>query len=166
MRVVDSGSGKPVAAANVRYRAMAREGTSSGHGGRSAPLFDITATSDADGTVYIPPTKFDAHIFGMFGMNTNYENATMTVSRDGYATLRLRNSLRIIPNLDEVVAWEHNGKTVALRPGNGSAEQSLIDRFEAMRGTTEAPSIMVPPPTSVRRVDGTMPQHREAASSR
>lgn len=166
MRVVESGSGKPVAEADVRYRAMAREGTSTGHGGRSAPLFDITVKSDADGAVVIPPTKFDAYIFGVFGMNTNYENATMTVARDGYETLQLRNSLRIIPNLDEVTAWEHNGKTVELRPGSRATGQALIDRFETMRSSTVPPAIVSPAPTSVRKVDVSTPQHREAASPR
>lgn len=130
MRVVESATGKPVAGAQVRYRATASEGTFTGHGGRTGILFDIRAESDANGTIAIPPTKFDARIFGVFGMNTNYENARMTITRRGYESLELRNSLRIIPQLDEVISWEHNGRTVELRPVRDATGQPVLDHAE------------------------------------
>lgn len=116
MRVVESVNGKPVAGANVRYFAMAWEGTFTGHGGRTATMFEIRGESDADGNIALPATQFSPRIFGLFGMNTNYENAAMRITHSGYEPLELRNTLRIIPNLDEVIAWEYQGRTVELKP--------------------------------------------------
>jgi hypothetical protein len=147
MRVVEAGSGKPVAGAQVRYRAEAREGTSTGHGGRGAMLFDLATVSDASGAIEFPPTQFNPRIFGLFGLNTNYENAEMTITREGYEPLELRNTLRVIPNLDEVIAWQYNGQTVELKPALEKAAK---------------PSVTPPQPMQIRRAPGGLPQHRGA----
>jgi hypothetical protein len=154
MRVVESGSGKPIPGAIVRYRAEAREGSLSGHGGRGAVMFDIRGESGADGTIALPPTQFNPRIFGLFGLNTNYENATMTIMRSGYETLELRNSRRIIPNLDEAIDWEYDGRTVELKPAR-----------EAPRASP-ASGAPVPQPTQIRRADDSLPQHRAAPIAR
>lgn len=116
MRVVESGTSKPVAGAKVRYSAPAWEGTFTGHGGRTATMFEILGESDANGNIALPATQFSPRIFGMFGMNTNYGNAVMHITQTGYEPVELRNNLRIIPNLDEVIAWEYQGRTVELKP--------------------------------------------------
>ena len=116
MRVVESVTGQPVAGAKVRYFAMASEGTLTGHGGRTATLFEVLGASDADGNIILPATAFDPRIFGILGLNTNYENAAMSITHRGYAPVELRNTLRIVPNLAEVIAWEHQGRTVQLWP--------------------------------------------------
>ncbi len=125
MRVVEAGTGKPVAGAEVRYSAEAWEGTLTGHGGRTALMFDIPARSDAEGVIAIPPTAVSARLFGIFGLNTNYGNAEMRIRKPGYKTLVLRNNLRILPNLDEVIAWEHEGRTVELEPGEDPRPREL-----------------------------------------
>lgn len=116
MRVVESGTGKPVAGAKVRYSATAWEGTFTGHGGRTAIMFEVRGESDANGNIALPASQFSPRIFGMFGMNTNYENAAMRITQTGYEPVELRNNLRIIPNLDEVIAWEYQGRTIELKP--------------------------------------------------
>ncbi len=116
MRVVESGTNKPVAGANVRYFAMVREGTFTGHGGRTATMFEIRGESDADGNIALPATQFSPRIFGIFGQNTNYENANMSITQSGYKPIQLSNNLRIMPNLDEVIAWQYQGSTVELKP--------------------------------------------------
>ena len=151
MKVVDSATGKPVGGAQVRYGATATEGTFTGHGGRTATLFELTTESDAEGTITFPPTRFDHRVFGLFGLNTNYENARMTILKPGYAPMELRNQTRIMPNLDEVIAWEYNGQTVQLRPAR---EASAPARSPGGAGT--------PPPVMIRRGDEGLPQHRAA----
>ena len=116
MRVVESGTNMPVAGAKVRYFAKAWEGTLTGHGGQTATMFDIQGESDINGNILLPPAKFNPRIFGIFGMNTNYGNAAMTITKNGYEPLQLSNYLRIFPNLDEVIAWEFQGRTVELKP--------------------------------------------------
>lgn len=124
MRVVESGTGKPVAGAKVRYSAAVWEGTLTGHGGRTAIMFEVRGESDANGNIALPATQFSPRIFGMFGMNTNYGNAVMHITQTGYEPVELRNNLRIIPNLDEVIAWEHQGRTVELKPVRNSEPAS------------------------------------------
>jgi hypothetical protein len=87
-------------------------------------MFELTTESDAEGTIAFSPTRFDHRVFGLFGMNTNYENARMTITKAGYEPLELRNQTRIVPNLDEVIAWEYNGQTVRLKPTRDSGARA------------------------------------------
>lgn len=121
MRVVESGTNKPVAGANVRYFARVWEGTFTGHGGRTATMFEIRGESDFEGNIALPATQFSPRIFGILGFDTNYENAAMSITKSGYLPLELRNSLRIMPNLDEVITWEYKGRTVELQPVRNAA---------------------------------------------
>jgi len=147
MRVVEAGTGKPVAGAEVRYYAEAWEGTFTGHGGRTALMFDIPARSDADGAIVIPPTDFSPRLFGFLGLNTNYGNAEMRIAKPGYKTLVLRNNLRIIPNLREVIDWEHEGRTVELVPGEDPRPRD--PGFPV--GPAGPPTIRTAPPPSPAR---------------
>ncbi|WP_431113079.1 hypothetical protein [Variovorax paradoxus] len=90
MHLVDSITREPISGAHVTYSAEAREGTLSGHGGKTVQMFEIHAQSDADGLVTLQPTEFNPRVFGIFGLNTNYESPSITVVKAGYARMDLR----------------------------------------------------------------------------
>lgn len=127
MRVVDSVSKASLEGVRVNYYAMAREGTLTGHGGRTVKVFEVQARSTGDGTITLPATRFDAGPFGLFGLNTNYESPSLILRKEGYRKLALYNSISG-SSLADVVRWEWNGATVemewtgiALPPGNRRA---------------------------------------------
>jgi hypothetical protein len=112
MKVVDAEDGTPLADAHVLFQAKAREGTFTGHGGRSATLFAVEAVTDHSGEVHFSKQDFSAN---PFFLNTNYDNPTMVVFKTGYVLLLLTNTLRIIPKLDEVTMWQHDNQTVKMK---------------------------------------------------
>lgn len=112
MKVVDAEEGTPIAGAHVLFQANAHEGTFAGHGGRSANLFVVEAVTDDSGEIHFPKQEFSAY---PFFLNTNYHNPTMVVFKPGYVLLTLTNTLRIIPNLDEVTMWQYDNQSVKMR---------------------------------------------------
>ena len=111
MKMVDAQEGIPIAGAHVLFQANAREGTFTGHGGRSANLFAVEAVTDHSGEIHLPKQKFSPY---PFFLNTNYHNPTMVVFKPGYVLLILTNTLRIIPNLDEVTIWQYDNQTIKM----------------------------------------------------
>lgn len=112
MKVVDAEDGTSIAGAHVLFQAKAHEGTFTGHGGRSATLFAVEAVTDQTGGIHFPKQEFSAY---PFFLNTNYHNPTMVVFKPGYVLLILINTLRTIPNLDEVTMWEYDNQTVKMK---------------------------------------------------
>lgn len=112
MKVVDAEEGTPIAGAHVVFQANAHEGTFTGHGGRSANLFAVEAVTDHSGEIHFPKQEFSAY---PFFLNTNYDNPTMVVFKPGYVLLILTNTLRVIPNLDEVAMWQYDNQTVKMK---------------------------------------------------
>ncbi|HKF66124.1 MAG TPA: hypothetical protein VKB36_06340 [Vicinamibacterales bacterium] len=112
MKVVEEQTGSPVAGANVLFLGTAHEGTLTGHGGRSANLFAVETMTDDAGEVRIPKQEFSSE---PFFMNTIYDNPRLVVLKPGYALLTLTNTLRIIPNLDEVTTWQYNDQAVKIK---------------------------------------------------
>src|SRR5262249_17652416 len=112
MKVVEAQTGSPVAGANVLFLGTAHEGTLTGHGGRSANLFATETITDDAGEFRIPKEEFS---FDPFFMNTIYDNPRLVVLKPGYALLTLTNTLRIIPNLDEVTTWQYNDQAVNMK---------------------------------------------------
>lgn len=113
MKVVDAEDGRPVAGANVLFHASAREGTFTGHGGRSVGLFAAEAVTDDAGELRLPKQEFSAQ---PFFLNTNYENPSMLVFKPGYALVVLRNS-QPDPGLKDMTVWEHNQQTIRMKRG-------------------------------------------------
>lgn len=111
MKVVDAADASPVANAHVLFQAWAREGTLTGHGGRGALLFAAEAVTGPDGGFRIPPQEFKAY---PFFLDTNYENPSMVVFKPGYDVLILHNERTLVPGLDDMKRWEHDGRTVKL----------------------------------------------------
>lgn len=112
MKVVDAEGGTPIAGAHVLFQAKAHEGTFTGHGGRSATLFAVETVTDHSAEIHFPKQEFSAY---PFFLNTNYHNPTMVVFKPGYVLLALTNTLRIIPNLDEVTMWQYDNQTVKMK---------------------------------------------------
>lgn len=112
MKIVDAQDGSPVAAANVLFIGTAHEGTLTGHGGRAANLFASETMTDEAGELRIPKQEFSAQ---PFFLNTIYDNPRLVVLKPAYALLTLTNTIRIIPNLDEVTTWQYNDQTVKMK---------------------------------------------------
>jgi hypothetical protein len=112
MKVVDAQDGNPVAAAHVLFQGNAHEGTFTGHGGRVANLFVVEAVTDEAGEIRLPKQEFSAQ---PFFLNTNYHNPSMVVFKPGYVLVILTNTLRIIPNLEEVTTWQYDNETVKMK---------------------------------------------------
>lgn len=111
MKIVDAHDDSPVAGAHVLFRAAAREGTWTGHGGRSATLFVAEAVTDDAGELRLPKQDFSAQ---PFFLNTNYENPAMLVFKPGYVLVDLRNTRRVIAELQDLTTWQYNNDTVKL----------------------------------------------------
>ena len=125
MKVVDAEDGSPIAGAHVLFQANAHEGTVTGHGGRLANLFAVEALTDHSGEIHFPKQEFSAY---PFFLNTNYRNPTMVVLKPGYVLLILTNSLRIIPNLDEVTTWQYDNQTVRMK--RATNDRDMLDTLD------------------------------------
>lgn len=112
MKVVDAQDGSPIAGAHVLFQGNANEGTLTGHGGRLANLFAIEAVTGDAGEFSFPKQDFSPR---PFFLNTNYHNPSMVVFKSGYVLVVLSNTLRIIPNLDEVTTWQYDNQTVRMK---------------------------------------------------
>ena len=112
MKFVDSQDGRPVAGAHVLFQANAHEGTMTGHGGTAANLFVIEEVTDDSGEIHLPKQDFSPR---PFFLNTNYHNPSMVVFKPGYVLVILTNSLRIVPNLDEVTTWQYDNQTIKMK---------------------------------------------------
>jgi hypothetical protein len=120
MKVVDA-QDSPVAGAHVLFHAAAREGTWTGHGGRHATLFVAeTMTNDA-GELRLPKQEFSAR---PFFLNTNYENPVMVIFKPGYVLVDLRNTRRIIAELQDLSTWQHNDHTIKMKRATTDTETS------------------------------------------
>jgi hypothetical protein len=113
MKVVDAEDGRPVAGANVLFHASAREGTFTGHGGRSVSLFAAEAVTDDAGELRLPRQEFSPQ---PFFLNTNYDSPSLLVFKPGYALVLLRNN-RPDPGLRDMTLWEHNQQTIRMKRG-------------------------------------------------
>ncbi len=112
MTFVDAQDGSPVAGAAVLFQASAREGTFTGHGGRTANLFVVEGVTDDAGRLSLPPQEFSTQ---PFFLNTNLENPSMVVLKPGYAMLVLTNRRRTVPERQDLTAWEYNNQTIRLK---------------------------------------------------
>ncbi len=121
MKVVDAQDGRPVAGAHVLFQANAHEGTFTGHGGRSANLFVAETVTDHLGDIHLPQQEFPTQ---PFFLNTVLHNPSMIVLKPGYALLILTNGPAIIPNLDEMTAWQYEGHTVRMKQANSDNDMS------------------------------------------
>src|SRR5258708_10761855 len=90
MKVVDEHDGTPVAGVVALLWETAREGTISGHGGKTAVLLAGESVSDQSGALRFPKQDFKSQ---PFFLNTNYENPAMLLLNPGYAPLVLHNEL-------------------------------------------------------------------------
>jgi len=117
MKVVDAQDGSPVAGSHVLFLGTAQEGTLTGHGGRTANLFAMETMTDDAGELRLPKQEFSAQ---PFFLNTIYHNPRLVVLKPGYALLTLTNTLRVIPNLDEVTTWQYNDQIVKLKRSTDS----------------------------------------------
>jgi len=112
MKLVDAQDGSPIGGAHVLFQGSAQEGTFTGHGGRRANLFVVEAVTDDTGEIRLPKQEFSPQ---PFFLNTTYNNPSMVVLKPGYVLLILTNTLRIIPNLDEVTTWQYDNQTVKMK---------------------------------------------------
>jgi hypothetical protein len=112
MTFVDAEDGRPVAGANALFQATGREGTWTGHGGRTASLFAVEGVTDESGRLSLPAQEFSAQ---PFFLNTNLENASLVVLKPGYAMLVLTNNRRAVPERRDLEVWEYNDQTIKLQ---------------------------------------------------
>lgn len=112
-KIVDAQDGRPLGGAHVLFQGSATEGTLTGHGGRHANLFAVETVTDESGEFHFPQQEFSAR---PFFLNTNYHNPTMVVLKPGYALVVLTNTLRIIPDLDEITTWQYDKQTIRMKP--------------------------------------------------
>jgi hypothetical protein len=73
-------------------------------------------TDDA-GELRLPKQEFSAQ---PFFLNTTYHNPRLVVLKPGYALLTLTNTLRVIPNLDEVTSWQYQDQIVRMKRSTDS----------------------------------------------
>lgn len=119
MKVVDAQDGAPLAGVHVLFQASASEGTLTGHGGRTANLFAIETVSDERGEINLPKQDFSPR---PFLLNTHYRNPSMALLKPAYVLVVLTNTLRIVPNLDEVTTWQYNDQTVKMKRAASEAD--------------------------------------------
>jgi hypothetical protein len=112
MKVADAQDGKPIQGVVAMFWGTAREGTFTGHGGKTAVLFAADAVSDEAGELRFPKQEFGSQ---PFFLNTNYENPAMLLLKPGYAPLVVYNQARIVPTLAEASRWELDGKTAKMK---------------------------------------------------
>jgi hypothetical protein len=111
MTFVDAQDHAPVVGAVVLFQATGREGTFTGHGGKSASLFAVEGVTDEAGAVRFPKQEFSTQ---PFFLNTNYENPSMVALKPGYALLVL--IARGVPHESRTVTtWEYNNQTVEMK---------------------------------------------------
>jgi hypothetical protein len=124
MLVVDDAAGTPMPGVIAAFWSTGREGTITGHGGKSAVLFAAEAIADDSGQV-----RFPAQTFGTqpFFLNTNYETPAVLLLKPGYAPLVLTNQSRISPTLAEASRWEHDGQTVRMKKATDEEIQQQAD---------------------------------------
>jgi hypothetical protein len=138
MRLIDGASKEPIAGAHVTYSAEARE---------AMKLFEIHVQSDAEGVVTLPPTRFDAKAFGLFGLNTNYESPLLTISKTGYRRMQLQNTHVVAsPSVQDLLRWDHNGATIELKRSDAASQagDAHANAVEAVRPAYEKKSIARP----------------------
>lgn len=174
IRVVEAGSGKPLASAKVRYRGDAHEGTFTGHGGQTAILFDITATTNDQGVAILPATRFDPNRWGIFGLNTNLDGPSLIVTRAGYRSQVLNNH-NPTQSTREYLAWAATHDLIELTPGadrDGVSPSQRLDEQDAFIRTMRDPDAIrkmldkknnMPPPVP-KIVPGNLDPSRKAAS--
>jgi hypothetical protein len=112
MTFVDAADGSAVAGAVVLFQANGREGTFTGHGGRTANLFAVEGVTDDAGAVRFPRQEFSTQ---PFFLNTNYENPSMVALKPGYALLVLVNARGVPHETRTVTTWEYNNQTVRMK---------------------------------------------------
>jgi hypothetical protein len=112
MKVVDAQDDSPVVGAHVLFHGGARAGTWTGHGGRHATLFVAEAVTDDAGQLQLPKQEFPAQ---PFFLNTNYDNPWMIVFKPGYVLVDLRNTRRIIAELQDLKTWQYNNQTIKMK---------------------------------------------------
>ena len=121
MKIVDAQGDSPVVGAHVLFHAGAREGTWTGHGGRHATLFVAEAVTDHSGDLRLPKQEFSAR---PFFLSTNYENPAMVIFKPGYVLVDLRNSRRVIAELQDVSTWQYNHHTIKMKRATTDTETS------------------------------------------
>jgi hypothetical protein len=109
MRFVDAQDNSPIAGAVVLFQNSAREGTWTGHGGRSASLFAVEGVTSEAGEVRFPRQDFSSQ---PFFLNTNYESPSMVALKSGYALLVLTNPGA--PDLKGATTWEYDNQTIKM----------------------------------------------------
>ena len=112
MKVIDAQDGSPVEGAHVLFQANAREGTFTGHGGRSANLFVAEALTDVSGEFSFPKQDFSSQ---PFFLNTVYQSPSMVVLKPGYVLVVLTDLNRPFPSLKELTTWPYGNKTIKMK---------------------------------------------------
>ena len=123
MKIVDAQTGSPIGGANVLFQATAHQGTFTGHGGKTAILFVMEAVSDEAGAIRFPEKEFSAY---PFFLNTNYENPTMVIVKDGYEPLILQGTSHIIPTRKEITVWQYNTQSVQMKLPKADADPKIL----------------------------------------
>jgi hypothetical protein len=148
MRFVDDADGRPIAGAQVVFCGTAWQGTLTGHGGAGATLFKIEAVTDAKGEINLAPKEFDAR---PFGMNTNYDHATMRVGKPGYAPQHLINSGVALGSFEAAGKWAYHGATIRMKRAAGG--ETAAAKFDTGCGqermTLPDPRLLPQPPTVI-----------------
>ena len=112
MKFVDAENNQPIVRAHVLFHASAYEGTFTGHGGERVHLFLLEAVTNDGGEIHLPVQEFWPY---PFILNTNYNNPSLIVFKDGYALVTLANNRRIIAKLQDVTIWQYNDQTIKMR---------------------------------------------------
>ncbi len=144
VKVVEAGTGKPIANANVRFRGDAREGTFTGHGGRTATLFDLKAATKEQGVAVFPATQFNPRQWGLWGLNTNLDGPRLIVTRPGYRSRDLINP-EINPSTKAFIAWAGRQGVIEMTPGtdpDGKNPSQRLDEQDAFIRMVHDPDAM------------------------
>ena len=116
MKMIDAEDGSPVEGAHVLFQANAREGTLTGHGGRSANLFVAEALTDVAGEFSFPKQDFSSQ---PFFLNTVYLSPSMVVLKPGYMLVVLTDLNRLFPTLRELTTWQYSSQTIKMKRVTG-----------------------------------------------
>jgi hypothetical protein len=144
MTVVDAADNRPIAGALVLFQATAREGTMTGHGGRSASLFAVETVTDDAGQIRIAAQQFSTQ---PFFLNTNYETPSLVVLKPGYKLLSLHNHAPTDWRAPSV--WDHNDQTVKLSRTTRDAE---VAETIASAGTYAEQTVSFKDPCGWKRI--------------
>jgi hypothetical protein len=124
MKVVDVQDGRPMAGAHVLFLGTAQEGTDGAWRQNRKPL---RRRNNDERRRTIAPSQAGVSRPALLSQY-DLPQSPPGVLKPGYTLLTRINTLRVMPDLDEVTTWQYNDQSVKMKPRPSAAERSAWSR--------------------------------------